>query len=184
MNCLEFQHPHLCVVLLFVNAKQHLAVLSFWGQESGSRTQGGNFSRPTITLAADKPNLLINALGAFPSFTTKESTSPFRAKRLTLLTALTIKCEKWETFYLNVDFHIVIRVKLMLIYWIDIGLLSRHMSKKGLEYWCQRYIARNRNFSLCYWLLNTRLQVISQFNFWRLYNRVSRKKKSFLISSI
>ena len=85
MNCLEF-HPHLCVVLLFVNAKQHLAVLSFWGQESGSRTQGGNFSRPTITLAADKPNLLINALGAFPSFTTKESTSPFRAKRLTFLT--------------------------------------------------------------------------------------------------
>ena len=84
MNCLEF-HPHLCVVLLFVNAKQHLAVLSFWGHESGSRTQGGNFSRPTITLAADKPNLLINALGAFPSFTTKESTLPFSAKRLTLL---------------------------------------------------------------------------------------------------
>ena len=61
MNCLEFQHPHLCVVLLFVNAKQHLAVLSFWGQESGSRTQGGHFSLATITLAADKPNVLINA---------------------------------------------------------------------------------------------------------------------------
>ena len=96
MNCLEF-HPHLrfCVVvvllLLFVNAKQHLAVLSFWGQESGSRTQGGNFSRPTITLAADKPNLLINALGTFPSFTTKESTSPFRVKRLTFLANCILK---------------------------------------------------------------------------------------------
>ena len=90
MNCLEF-HPHLCVVLLFVNAKQHLAVLSFWGQESGSRTQGGNFSRPTITLAADKPNLLINALGAFPSFTTKESTSPFRVKRLPFLVNCILK---------------------------------------------------------------------------------------------
>ena len=85
----------ICVVvvllLLFVNAKQHLAVLSFWGQESGSRTQGGNFSRPTITLAADKPNLLINALGTFPSFTTKESTSPFRVKRLTFLANCILK---------------------------------------------------------------------------------------------
>ena len=99
MNCLEF-HPHLCVVLLFVNAKQHLAVLSFWGQESGSRTQGGNFSRPTITLAADKPNLLINALGAFPSFTTKESTLPFRGKRLTFLTIKYVIIESLSPYML------------------------------------------------------------------------------------
>ena len=58
----------LCVVVLckgaqfFLSAKQHLGVLSFWGQESGSRTQGGHFSLATITLAADKPNVLINAL--------------------------------------------------------------------------------------------------------------------------
>ena len=96
MNCLEF-HPHLCfcvvvvLLLLFVNAKQHLAVLSFWGQESGSRTQGGHFSLATITLAADKPNLLINALGTFPSFTTKESTTPFRVKRLTFLANCILK---------------------------------------------------------------------------------------------
>ena len=44
-----------------MSAKQHLGVLSFWGQESGSRTQGGHFSLATITLAADKPNVLINA---------------------------------------------------------------------------------------------------------------------------
>ena len=50
---------------IFRDAKQHLGVLSFWGQESGSRTQGGNFSPATITLAADKPNVLINALPLF-----------------------------------------------------------------------------------------------------------------------
>ena len=56
----------LCVLCkgaqFFLSAKQHLGVLSFWGQESGSRTQGGHFSLATITLAADKPNVLINAL--------------------------------------------------------------------------------------------------------------------------